>query len=360
MGDSRGINNPLSHFKLARYRFIIKALGPLHLPPYKGSTFRGGFGYAFKKVVCALRTKKCPECLLREKCIYSYVFETPPPADTRMMRKYPSAPHPFILLPPLEDDRVYEPGEKMEFHLTLIGKAFDYLPYFIYTFEELGKMGLGRGRGKFSVEEVRVLKGERCKIEGERDGGRAGEGCKENGLRENPAGITEESIYSGEEKILHGHISPITFDLSPAFSPVTLHLSPKTLHLLFLTPTRLKFQGELTSNLKFHVLLRNLLRRISLLSYFHCGEELKADFRGLISEAEKVQTKESRLRWHDWERYSTRQEEKMKLGGFMGRIDFSGDLAPFWLYLSLGEIVHVGKGSSFGLGKYEILADANP
>jgi len=67
--------------------------------------------------------------------------------------------------------------------------------------------------------------------------------------------------------------------------------------------------------------------------------------------------KESRLRWHDWERYSTRQEEKMKLGGFMGRIDFSGDFAPFWGYLVLGEIVHVGKGSSFGLGKYEILRD---
>jgi hypothetical protein len=44
-------------------------------------------------------------------------------------------------------------------------------------------------------------------------------------------------------------------------------------------------------------------------------------------------------------------------GGFMGRIDFSGDFAPFWGYLVLGEIVHVGKGSSFGLGKSEILRD---
>ena len=62
-----------------------------------------------------------------------------------MMRKYPSAPHPFILLPPLEDDRVDEPGERLEFGLTLIGKAIDFLPYFIYTFEELGNMGLGSG-----------------------------------------------------------------------------------------------------------------------------------------------------------------------------------------------------------------------
>ena len=332
--------HPLQNFRVASFGFILEPIDTLRLPEYKGATFRGGFGYAFKKVVCALRTKECSECLLREKCIYSYVFETPPPADTRMMRKYPSAPHPFVLLPPLEDDRIYEPGERLEFRLTLIGKAVDYLPYFIYTFEELGKMGLGTGRGKFALDEVRLLKGERCRVKGERDLIKAGE-C-------------EERIYSGDEKILRDKgIPPFTLHLGP----YTFDLSPSTLHLLFLTPTRLKFQGELTSDLKFHVLFRNLLRRISLLSYFHCGEELKVDFRGLIAESEKVQKKESRLRWYDWERYSTRQEEKMKLGGFMGRIDFSGDFAPFWGYLVLGEIVHVGKGSSFGLGKYEILRD---
>ncbi len=103
MGDLRGINNPLSHFKIARYRFIIKALGPLHLPPYKGSTFRGGFGHAFKKVVCVNRSQDCGSCLLKERCVYSYVFETPPPPDTTRMRKYPYAPHPFVLTPPLED-----------------------------------------------------------------------------------------------------------------------------------------------------------------------------------------------------------------------------------------------------------------
>ncbi|MBM4331898.1 MAG: hypothetical protein FJ117_11890 [Deltaproteobacteria bacterium] len=95
------MDNPLRHFKYGRFQFLLQATDRLYLPEYKGSALRGGFGYAFKKVVCALRTKECPECLLSEKCIYSYVFETPPPADTRMMRKYPSAPHPFVLLPPL-------------------------------------------------------------------------------------------------------------------------------------------------------------------------------------------------------------------------------------------------------------------
>ncbi|MDI6755789.1 MAG: hypothetical protein QME78_15505, partial [Thermodesulfobacteriota bacterium] len=250
------MDNPLRHFKYARYQFLLQATDRLYLPEYKGSTLRGGFGYAFKKVVCALRTKECPECLLSEKCIYSYVFETPPPTGTRMMRKYPSAPHPFVLLPPLEDDRIYEPGEKLEFHLTLIGKAIDYLPYFIYTFDELGKMGLGKGRGKFSLEEVKSI--------GERNEQKGQEG---------------EVIYKGDEKILRSNYSLSTFALYPTpdtqhLTPCSFRLAPDALRLQFLTPTRLKFQGELTSDLKFHIFFRNLLRRISLLSYFHCGEEL--------------------------------------------------------------------------------------
>ncbi len=44
----------------------------------------------------------------------------------------------------------------------------------------------------------------------------------------------------------------------------------------------------------------------------------------------------------------------MKMGGFMGEITYKGDFEPFRPYIRLGEHVHVGKGSSFGLGRYEV------
>jgi hypothetical protein len=65
------------------FRFTIVPSEPLILPLFKGSTLRGGFGHAFKRVVCALRKTNCSECLLKERCVYSYIFETPPPSDTR-------------------------------------------------------------------------------------------------------------------------------------------------------------------------------------------------------------------------------------------------------------------------------------
>jgi hypothetical protein len=63
------------------------------------------------------------------------------------------------------------------------------------------------------------------------------------------------------------------------------------------------------------------------------------------------------LRRWDWERYSSRQKTRMKMGGLMGEITYGGPVAAFEPFLRAGEILHVGKGTSFGLGKYEIETD---
>jgi hypothetical protein len=121
-----------------------------------------------------------------------------------------------------------------------------------------------------------------------------------------------------------------------------------------MTPTRLKFDGKLSPTLEFHILIRNLLRRISLLYYFHCGEELNLNFKGLIEEAKGVKVQQENLQWFDWERYSNRQETRMMMGGFIGYIVLQGHFEPFMPFLMLGEHIHVGKGTSFGLGKYKV------
>ncbi|MBI3015697.1 MAG: hypothetical protein HYY65_11720, partial [Candidatus Tectomicrobia bacterium] len=144
----------LNGFRLARFRLTTLARERLALPDYKRSALRGGFGHVFRKIGCMASSLGAGQCTLRERCPYHYIFETPPPAGSQILDKVPTAPQPFILEPPLDTKRFYEPGEELSFGLILIGRAIDYLPYFIYAFDELGRNGIGKGKGKYQLHSV--------------------------------------------------------------------------------------------------------------------------------------------------------------------------------------------------------------
>jgi hypothetical protein len=122
----------------------------------------------------------------------------------------------------------------------------------------------------------------------------------------------------------------------------------------FLTPTRIKHEGRFISQPPFHVIVRNVLRRVSSLYYFHCGEQWEFDYRGTIERAKEIRSAELNTRWVDWERYSGRQKARMKMGGFVGEAIYQGDLTGFKPLLVLGQLVHIGKACVFGNGRYEI------
>ena len=323
----------LQKISFSSFVFHFRATTELHLPPYKGSTLRGAFGIVFKDTVCVMEHRDCDRCILRLKCAYPYIFDTPIPESSTRMRNYPRAPHPFVIEPPLETKTTYEPDSPLAFGLTLIGKAIDYLPYFIYTFERLGQhQGIGIGRGKFAVEKVGWINAEGA----------------------------QKEIYDGQKKVLTNSFRPLSLGdifLSQDAKLKTYNSDHVTVQ--YLTPTRITYNGQLHTTPEFHVIIRNLLRRLSNLSYFHCGEDLKLDFKGIIERAEAIETRDGDVRWHDWERYSARQDTRMKMGGFVGSAEYRGELAEFLPFLKLGEKVHVGKGTGFGLGKYEIIASGH-
>jgi len=319
-----------------RFRLDLEVIDEIHLPPYKGSTIRGGFGTQFRRIVCALRRESCEDCLLKERCVYAYVFETLAPADRNVLGRVKSAPHPFVIEPPEERKGIYLKDEVLSFNLVLVGRAVEYLPYFIYTFDELGKSGIGRGRGRYRLRSVANI----------------------------PFAGKEGLVYEHETKTIKS-VSPDLIDLSEAVrsvenGPIHAAEDRQTVKLTFFTPTRIKYNGSLTKDLDFHILMRQLLRRLFLLWHFHCyrnaaGTRSEDSYhRTLIRLAEGVKVQNSSLRWHDWERYSHRQKGRMKLGGFVGDITYSGTIAPFLPFLEAGSILHVGKGTSFGLGRYGV------
>ena len=96
-----------------------------------------------------------------------------------------------------------------------------------------------------------------------------------------------------------------------------------------------------------------LLRRLSLLTYFFGETPLETNFAGLLRHAESIPIAKRALHWREWTRYSSRQNEKLQMGGLVGSFELAGaDLDRFWPLLWLGQWTHAGKGCSMGLGRY--------
>lgn len=303
--------------RFGRYCFSCRLTSDAILPEYKGSTFRGAFGTAFKQVVCALKRQTCQGCLLLSQCLYAKVFETPITVNPENNR----VPHPFVIEPPLSTETHFPAGSDFDFNLLLFGDYNDSLAYFIYAFDQMGKVGIGKKvdyrRAGFVLEKV-----------------------TSNGV----------TLYSGESKQLikpHEAQSPtLTLDQSqpPGINRISLTLE---------TPLRIKYENRLKADLPFHVLVRAMLRRISTLMNAYGDGEPPLDYRGLIQRAESVRTVEDNLKWFDWQRYSQRQDQAMLMGGITGSVVYEGEIGEFMPLIDFCVWTHVGKQTTFGLGKIE-------
>lgn len=309
----------------ARFRLHLFVEDELSLPPYKGSAFRGGLGAAFKRAVCIYPGKECPSCQLKNGCSYAYIFETSHLPQDNPGERTSNDPHPFIIEPPSEVKQRYLPGDELCCHLILIGKGIDYLAYFILAFAELGTIGIGKGRGKFQLAKVENI---------------AADG-------------SSRLIYDGETLYLS---HPLEIKSIVDIEREAGALNPNRITLQFTTPTRIKSGGKLIrEEMSFDILMHTLLRRLSWLAELHCEQKWQLDYKDMLLRAkESVSTAESRLFWYDWERYSSRQNARLKMGGFIGKISFEGGLREFLPLLKLGEYLHIGKGTVYGLGKYRL------
>jgi hypothetical protein len=218
---------------------------------------------------------------------------------------------------------VYRGEEILELDLVLVGRALDFLSYFLYVVQEAGKSGLGRARVPYRLLTVT-------------DGSRA----------DGPV------IFQAGAGIVRDDVQAIT--LADVQHPGDIEVQQVTLELL--TPLRVKKFGDYQSSgerLEFATLLDLLLGRIEALSLFHCGDTW-APNTALREAARSVQVVAKHLALQRLERYSNRHHQKLPLHGVVGTLSFAGDLAPFLPLLRLGAYLHIGAGTAFGLGHYRL------
>ncbi|MBL8425630.1 MAG: CRISPR system precrRNA processing endoribonuclease RAMP protein Cas6 [Candidatus Accumulibacter phosphatis] len=311
--------NGATSFPVARYRFEFQARQPIRLPDYSGSMLRGAFGHALRQLACMTRQKECAACPLIGSCPYPAIFAPPPPA-THSLQKFSQIPAPYVIEPPAWGSRVLAAGETLTFHHVLIGRALQELPLIILAWRRALARGVGAGDG--TADLVRVVH------------------CSATG---------DEEIHRPQIGTIAAHAQVISL-VGQADDGLA-----STATLRFETPLRLQQNGHALppEKLQARTLLMALARRASLLAEFHSEGPLVDDFAALSAACASVRDEKS-LTWLDWTRFSSRQQQKMSLGGVVGTWRFEGKLAPFAPLLQLGEWLHVGKEAAFGLGRYEL------
>jgi len=301
-------------FPLRRYHLSAVVERPVRLPAFAGSMLRGAFGHALKHIACVTGAPQCKPCPLYRTCHYTAWFETPPPLTAR--RVYSEIPHPFVIEPPPPGARVLDAGETLEFGIVTMGPALAHTRLAVLAWRRALETGLGATSGRARLAHVWV--------EGE-----------------------AEPVFDGASDRWREH--------GGALALPAAETAPAAVALRFDTPVRIKRAGKVLSahELAPGDVLNALTRRAADVSDLLLGQIPGWDFAALKRAGTAVRGGTD-FEWFDWQRYSNRQERAMPLGGVIGRLVLEGDLRAFWPLLHLGQWLHVGGKTTFGMGRYRL------
>ncbi|WGE83003.1 CRISPR system precrRNA processing endoribonuclease RAMP protein Cas6 [Actinobacillus equuli] len=304
----------LIQFPIVRYQFNFTVTEPIFLPEYAGSTLRGAFGRALRKIACMTKQENCKECPLYRTCPYTNIFETPAPAE-HDLQKFSQVPNGYIIEPPKWGEKLYQKGENLTFSLVLFGRLIEQLPLIAFAFKRAFEYGIGREQGKAEFVDIAKIEKKQTAV---------------------------QSILINGNIIEHDKTIILPNNLPTALS---IHIQ---------TPLRLQENGKPLRENRINAerFFISLAKRISLLSEFHY-QLLHLNFEQIKYDISQVKENKN-LHWQDWTRYSSRQDQRMKLGGVVGEWHFA-DLSPqLAQLLYIGQWLHNGKNATFGLGKYRI------
>lgn len=272
-----------------------------------GSTLRGTFGHSFKKASCVMHHGNCAKCLVSSSCPYFSVFESK--NSEPKISGMDAPPHPYNILPPLKN--IYLKDEILYFQFTLFGEHILSLPYIIYSFQIMGRLGLGKGRKQFELVSVQDFYTGTEALKGQ--------GVQMERILTRDLGECSSSDLNSESRIL----------------------------ISFLTPLRILRNGKILRSIDNETFQQNIRRRYKIMTslYGYFSEED-------ISEVDRMEFTEIESEYRRWKRYSSRQRTSVRQDGILGRWIISPNSEKNHALLKAYRVLYLGKSNSFGLGKF--------
>ena len=244
------------------------------------------------------------------QCPYHQTFSQFLSTDPAAVKRYQKPSLPFVfqipVLPPLPNrDR------SLELELVLTGNAINYLTVYLKAVTLMFRNPRFCSLLSVSLEKI------------------------------------ESSDYGGTRSLLmEGGVSGYRGNLAPLSLTGVRDsevLPPDSVTITIITPMKLLVMGKPLREVSFSPFIRSLFRRVSSLTYYSGGSESEFDYKWLADRSKQVSCSASTLHWEEW---------GGKWSGLTGRATFAGDLTEFHPFLLAGEYLHLGKGATFGLGRY--------
>lgn len=283
------------------------------VPKYKVSAIRGGMGEMLLRANC-IRDRKCEACDFVSECIVQRTmyskFEYKP--------EYVTTGESIGYVLECEDYREeLAAGDVVSFNLILFGKTIVYFSQYMQALYSLGVQGLGKEQANFVIVSVTNSLGEELLEDG-----------NIYMPRYQVMRIADYVVYRKKQLLSHSMKNEIRFQ----------------------TPLTLKFQGKFLNEFQMEPMFRGIVRRLYMLSCFEGNEvditEYDYDKLPQIQGQEKY--------FVSVPRFSNRQNAKMFLKGIEGKIFVDRISEEQLEFLLAGELIHIGKNTSFGFGRYRI------
>lgn len=339
---------PPDHLQAHQLRFVYEVATPLTLQPNKGSALRGALLGALRGHFCVMPgpggmaeqdSPLCAACTSASACPIAYLMANRDEAG--VLGRGQEVPHPYVVEPPLSRQTVYQPGERLEFGLTLFGNALHTFPYLLIAAQRMGEqgLGLGRERGRLALREIWQV---------------------------NPIAGQQVRLFHHQRAMARMPSLAVTAAQVREFAA---DLPSDGFTVRFLTPARLTAEGKLVqSGPPLALLIHRLLERLWMLAAVYAApegddkreahiaalREWRAGWPQLLAEADKARMVGRGAGWQELERYSSRHDRKLEMGGLLGEARYVGDIAGLREILAWGQLAHVGKYAVAGNGWFEI------
>ena len=305
-----------------KLHFTLVILENGTLPRTKVSALRGGMGHALLMVNC-IRDEYCEACDFSEDCLVQRMMYPKMKIRPDFMNTKDSDG--FVI--ECEDTREWvHAGDELSFNLLLFGRTIVYFQQYLQAFYYFGMQGIGREHVRFQISKVTNAVGETL-VEG-------------------------SSIYKERYTVM------LVSDYVRhrlASAEVRKIVDRDCCRLVFQSPLALKYHGEMQEHFLPEAIIAAIERRIFILNCYEGNEEYSKDIAALAEEHIPAVLNE-RVWPERVKRYSGTQNSKVAFNGIRGWCDLKGLEDTIELLLA-GELLHIGKNTSFGFGKFTLVKE---